>query len=545
MSEYNNKKIQIFLPLVIAISIVFGVLLSFVFTKHQNINDFLSTDLPQDKLTTVINYVESQYVDTINRKELEEIAIPKFLESLDPHTTYSSAEETKEMEEELQGNFEGIGVQFNIFKDTVYVVKVIEGGPSEFSGVFAGDRIVKVNDSLIAGVGINNDKVMKLLKGPGGSKVTIDIKRKGNENLIPITIKRGNIPISSIDAHYMIDKNTGYIKISSFSLFTYQDFLNTVSTMKRKGINALVVDLRNNSGGYLSAATNMIDEFLEAGKMIVYTEGRARDRVNFLSTKERSEFVDLKIAVLVDDFSASASEIFAGAIQDNDRGTIIGRRTFGKGLVQEAKIFNDGSMIRLTTARYYTPSGRCIQKPYGKDVSDYYSEIANRFYHGEFIEKDSINFKDSIIYYTSGGRKVYGGGGIMPDIFVPIDTAGYSPLFGEINKKNLTYNFALEYVDKNRNKLLTVRNINEIQKFLNSNNAFEEFWGYISKNNVIIKSDELKISKIYIENNLSAYIARQVLDENAFYEIANKFDPSIDSAMVVFRTSSINTLKVK
>jgi carboxyl-terminal processing protease len=535
MSGYNNKKIQIFLPLIITISVIFGIFLSAFFLK-QPVERIIAREFSNDKLNMIINYVESQYVDEVNRKELEELAIPKFLEALDPHTTYSSPEETKRMEEELYGNFEGIGVQFNIFKDTVFVVKVIEGGPSESSGVFAGDRIVKVNDSIIAGVGISNDKVMKLLKGPGGSRVTIEVKRKGNNNLIPITIKRGNIPISSIDAYYLIDKNTGYIKISSFSRNTYAEFHNAVSNMRKAGINSLVIDLRDNTGGYLNSATNMVDEFLDAGELIVYTEGRARGKTNVFSTSERNSFTDMNIAVLMDDFSASASEIFAGAIQDNDRGFIIGRRSFGKGLVQEATTFNDGSMIRLTTARYYTPSGRSIQKPYGEGIDDYYSDIYNRYYHGEFLEKDSISFNDSLIYHTSKGRKVYGGGGIMPDIFVPIDTAGYTPLFGEINRKNLTYKFSLEYVDENRNNLLSVRNLNELKSFMNKTDVFEKFWKYVKDNNVKIKSEELEISKTYIENYFLAYVARQVLDENAFYEIANRFDPSIDSALVVFKT---------
>lgn len=535
MSEYNNKKLQVLLPLIIAVSIVSGIVIAGLFNKK--VSQIINNQSSNSKLNMVLNYVESEYVDAVNLKELEELAIPKFLEALDPHTTYSSAEETKKMEEELEGNFEGIGVQFNIFKDTIYVVKVIEGGPSEKFGLFAGDRIVKVNDSIIAGVGITNDKVMKLLKGPGGSEVKIEVKRKGNKNLIPITIQRGSIPISSIDAYYVIDKKIGYIKISSFSRNTYLEFTNAVLKMKKIGITSVVVDLRNNSGGYMNAATNMIDEFLEAGKMIVYTNGRARGKKEVLSTNNKRSFVDLNIVVLIDDFSASASEIFAGAIQDNDRGFVIGRRSFGKGLVQEAINFDDGSMMRLTTARYYIPSGRSIQKPYGKGVDDYFSDIYNRYAHGEFLEKDSISFNDTLVYYTSLGRKVYGGGGVMPDIFVPIDTAGYSKLYSDINKKNIPYQFAIQYIDDNRSKMQSIISIKDLYNFLKVNNSLEKFWNYVSDNGVQINSGDLSISKIYIENTLIAYIARQVLDENAFFEIANKYDPALDSALNVIKTN--------
>lgn len=535
MTKYNNKKIQIFLPVIICISIIAGIIIGGLVNPIRS--NYITINPKKDKLNMIIDYVDAEYVDKVNIQELEELAIPKFLEALDPHTVYFSAAETKRMEEELEGNFDGIGVQFTIIKDTVCVINVIEGGPSEHYGVFAGDRIVKVNDSLIAGVKINNEKVMKLLKGPSNSKVKIDVKRKGSEELIPITINRGSIPLYSIDAYYAIDQNTGYIKINNFSRTTYVEFMQAIAKLRRTGINSIIVDLRNNSGGFLHTATDVIDEFLPTGEMIVYTEGRARGRKEILSTNNHNSCTDLELIVLIDDFSASASEIFAGAIQDNDRGFIIGRRSFGKGLVQEATTFSDGSMLRLTTARYYTPSGRSIQKSYESGASDYHSDIYNRYMHGEFMEKDSISFNDSLAYYTLMGRKVYGGGGIMPDIFVPIDTLGYTNLYGNISRKNLEYLYAFQYVDDNRNKLQYVKNLTSLQDFMNDDKAYDKFWNYVIDNNVKVIPAEKEISGKHIENNFLGYVARQVLGDNEFYEVINKTDIVIDSALTVIRTN--------
>jgi carboxyl-terminal processing protease len=535
MTAYKNKKNQIFLPLIIATSVIAGIIIGEILKPDES--GYLSVkSQKEDKLNTIINYVESEYVDEIDRAKLEEMAIPKFLEALDPHTSYYTAEDTKRMEEELEGNFDGIGVQFTVIKDTVCVINVIKGGPSEYYGVFAGDRIIKVNNSVIAGVKITNDEVMKQLKGPSNSTVTIEVKRRGAKDLIPITIKRGSIPLYSIDAHYKIDDNIGYIKINNFARTTYSEFMNAIANLRRGRITSLIVDLRGNTGGYLHAATDVIDEFLLGDKMIVYTEGRARGRKEITSTNKQNSCVNLDLVVLIDDFSASASEIFAGAIQDNDRGFVIGRRSFGKGLVQEANVFNDGSMIRLTTARYYTPSGRSIQKPYNNGTNDYYSDIYNRYIHGEFLEKDSISFKDTIVYYTSLKREVYGGGGIMPDIFVPIDTSSYTPMYSSINKKNLEYIYAFQYVDNNRSKLKHIRNLDDLKEFMKDDDAYTKLWNYIENNGVKVTLHDKKISQKQIENNFLAYITRQVLDENNFYRVNNSMDIVVSSALNVLKT---------
>lgn len=535
MKEYNNTRFSIILPVVISLSVITGIMIAEIFNK-SNTNSSILIAPEKDKLDMVIDYVANEYVDEVSREELSEIAIPKFLESLDPHTVYFTAEEAKSMEEELEGNFEGIGIQFNIFRDTVLVVNVIKDGPSEQSGLKAGDRIVKVNDTLVAGVGITNDDVMSKLKGPGGSIVTLKIFRRGLKELIPIKIQRGEIPLRSVDAYYKITDKTGYIKITSFSRNTHTQFIDAVFTMKKEGITSLIIDLRNNSGGYLNSATDIVDEFLENGKMIVYTQGRARGKKVINATTKRSACAELEVVVLIDDFSASAAEILAGAIQDNDRGFIIGRRSYGKGLVQESTTFDDGSVIRLTTSRYYTPSGRCIQKSYENGLDEYYAEVYNRYLHGEFMVKDSIPINDSLIFRTTKGRPVYGGGGIMPDIFVPIDTAGYSKLYSEISKNALEYTFSIEYVDKNRDTLQSIDNINGLLTYLKNDGMMQKFWAYVSASGITVRQRDVYVSGKYIENNVKAYIARQILGDSSFYQIENTIDPVIDTALNVIKT---------
>ncbi len=530
MSKPNNSKFNIILPIVISVSLVTGILIAEVLNKSNTSQSIL---IPQnkDKLNMVVDYVANEYVDEVSRDELAEIAIPKFLETLDPHTVYFTSDEAKAVEEELKGQFDGIGVQFNIYRDTVLVVNVIKGGPSEKYGLKDGDRIVAVNDSVIAGIGINNEEVMGHLKGIGGTKVELDVYRRGEEDLIPIAIVRGSIPLRSVDAFYMVNSNTGYIKISSFSSNTHNQFVDAVFKLRKKGVETIIVDLRNNSGGYLTSATDIIDEFLESGEQIVYTEGNARPKSTTSSTKKRSVCLDLGIIVLIDEFSASASEILAGAIQDNDRGFVIGRRSYGKGLVQESTTFDDGSIIRLTIARYYTPSGRCIQKSYENGMDEYYADIYNRYTHGEFLEQDSISLNDSLIYRTKMGRPVFGGGGIMPDVFVPIDTAGYTDLYGAINRKNLAYYFSIDYIDSNREQLREIDNLDDLKVFLSDNGAVQKFWSFVTTRGVVVNAQERAISGLYIDNNVIAYIARQVLGDNEFYEVANRFDPVMDSAL--------------
>ncbi|MBN2776607.1 MAG: S41 family peptidase [Bacteroidales bacterium] len=530
MNKYKNTRFSIVLPLVISFSIVLGIIIAEVLNKGNTSKSILISP-PKDKLNMVVDYVANEYVDKVDRDYLAEIAIPKFLETLDPHTVYFTADEAKAVEEELQGEFSGIGVQFNIFRDTVLVVSVIPGGPSEKYGLKDGDRIVMVNDSIIAGIGITNNDVMSMLKGTSGTKVKLKVKRKDQDNLIEYNVVRGSIPLRSIDGFYIIDEKIGYVKISTFSRNTHNQFIDAVFKMRRKGIESVIIDLRNNSGGYLNSATDIIDEFFESGKTLVYTEGNSRPKNVISSTKKRSACLDLDIVVLIDEFSASASEIVAGAIQDNDRGFVVGRRSYGKGLVQESTTFDDGSIIRLTTARYYTPSGRCIQKSYDEGIDEYYSDIYNRYAHGEFLEADSIHQIDSLIYYTNKGRAVYGGGGIMPDVFVPIDTIGYSNLYANISRANLEYYFAIEYVDNHRTELDEIESLEELKLFLSTRNVYGKFWQFIALQGINAKSSDVAISGKYIENGVVAYIARMVLGDDAFYEVANEYDVALDSAV--------------
>ncbi|HOK38430.1 MAG TPA: S41 family peptidase [Bacteroidales bacterium] len=528
----TNSRFTILLPLIISLSLIAGIFLAEIFQKNAA-KQQIFVKPSKDKLSIIIDYVVSEYVDSVSRSELVEKVIPQFLENLDPHSMYFGPEEAKKVEEELEGNFGGIGIQFNIFRDTVLVVNVIKDGPSEKVGLKPGDRIVYVNDTLIASVKITNDEVMKKLRGEIGTYVNLKIKRRGVKDFINVKIKRGEIPLTSVDAFYLINSKTGYVKISSFSRNTHSQFIEAVFALRKKGISWLIVDLRNNSGGYLNAATDIIDEFFEAGKLLVYTQGRVRGRKNIMSTAKRNACVGLNVIVLIDDFSASASEIVAGAIQDHDRGFIIGRRSFGKGLVQESSTFDDGSIVRLTTARYYTPSGRCIQKPYDKGLDDYYSEVYKRFLHGEFTEKDSIVLNDSLLYYTVSGRPVYGGGGIMPDVFVPMDTSGFTKLYSEISKKNLEYLFAVEYVDNNRKNLEKIESVPLLIVHLNNDNVKSKFWNFVSKNGVKINSADLAKSGREIERTVYAFIARQVLGDSAFYQIYQESDPVINKAVEI------------
>ncbi|NQX99397.1 MAG: S41 family peptidase, partial [Flavobacteriales bacterium] len=418
----NNALLLIFLPLIIAGSIVLGIFLS-AFLTPSNVND-RTLIFPQNKrfntatkLNEILNFIENTYVDSVDKKELTEESIKSMLATLDPHSYYIPAKEFDGMNESLEGNFDGIGVEFRIKNDTVLIISPIANGPSDRLGIKAGDRIVKVDTTDIAGVGISNAGVIKLLKGPRGTKVNVEIIRQGSKKRKHFTITRDRIPIFSIDAPYMINDNTGYLKITRFSKNTYEEFIKASQGLKDRGMKNLIIDLRNNGGGILQAATKIADEILMKNKMIVYTDGRARNKEEYFSTN-KGILETTEIAIIINENSASASEILAGAIQDNDRGSIIGRRSFGKGLVQEQVQWPDGSALRLTVARYYTPTGRCIQKDYGTSLEDYHAEAYNRYDNGELLSADSIQFPDSLKFYTPEGKVVYGGGGIMPDIFV-------------------------------------------------------------------------------------------------------------------------------
>ncbi len=526
---FFNKMSKAGMPLVIALAIVLGM---YVQQKldNQRINILSRSKEPGSKLDAVLNYIDQEYVDTVDIPAIVEKTIPLVLEDLDPHSIYIPAKDVEAMNEPLEGNFDGIGVQFNIQKDTVTVVKTIFGGPSEKVGIKDGDRIVTVNDSLIAGNGITNDQVMKLLRGDKGTKVKVGIFRHGEDNLLNFTITRDQIPLYSVDASYMLDKKTGYIKISKFAKTTYKEFQDAVAKLKSDGMTQVIIDLRGNSGGFLTSAINIADEFLEKGKLIVYTEGKARPKSSYYATN-RTSCGDIKVTILIDEWSASASEIVSGAIQDNDRGLIVGRRSFGKGLVQEPVVFNDGSAMRLTIARYYTPSGRCIQRSYAKGQEDYYADIHKRFLNGEFLDKDSIQFPDSLKYFTSKGRVVYGGGGIMPDKFIPADTSGVSDYLEKVRRKGLEYQFSFEFTDNNREKLQSFKNLDDLVAYLDKQKLLDKFITFAAKNGVPYDKFGIKESGQTIEVQIKALIARNIFDNDGFYPVIKEIDKTLLEAL--------------
>ena len=441
------------MPLVIAVCVVVGILIGTFYAKHYGGTKLGIINGSSNKLNALLRVIDDQYVDTVNMTDLVEKAMPQILAELDPHSTYIPAQKLEEVNSELEGSFSGIGVQFTIQEDTIHINSVVPGGPSEKVGLMAGDRIVMVNDSLFVGKGLTNEKAMRNLKGPKGTTVKLGIKRASEKELLDFTITRGDIPQNTIDAAYMINDKFGYVQISKFGRTTHVELLNAIAQLTHKDCQGLIIDLRDNTGGYMEAATRMVNEFLPEGKLIVYTQGRKYPRMQEYANGTGS-CQKMPIVVLVNEGSASASEIFAGAIQDNDRGTIVGRRSFGKGLVQQPIDFSDGSAIRLTIARYYTPSGRCIQRPYENgNNSEYEMDWINRYEHGEFFSKDSIKLDEAQKYYTTLGRPVYGGGGIMPDVFVPQDTTGVSSYLIEVSNKGLILQFSFQYSDRNRSKL--------------------------------------------------------------------------------------------
>ena len=526
-----NKTQKIIYPLLLAfvgaVGIFIGSKIQQNITKSdlQNLRFFQS-----DKLSVITNMIEKDYVDTINKEELIEKVIPIVLDQLDPHTTYITAEEMRGVSEEMRGNFSGIGVQFIMQNDSVTVVDVVSGGPSQKLGIMAGDRIAKVNGADVSGVGLKSDSIVSLLKGRKGTVVNVGIHRPGFTNLLDFKIERDEIPLVSVDVSYMIDNEIGLIKVNRFAETTHEEFLQGIKDLASVGAKKLIVDLRGNSGGYLQAVFEMVDEFLPANKMIVYTEGKARPRNNYLST-ENGIWENGDLIVLIDEYSASASEIFAGAIQDNDRGLIVGRRSYGKGLVQEQIPFMDGSAVRLTVARFYTPSGRSIQKPYGDGNEEYRMDLYNRMIHNEMTQEDSIHFKDTLKYYTTGGRLVHGGGGIMPDFFVPADTTGVNEFYTSIVSKNLIYYYAFDYADQNRNALKSMKTAKEIENYLNQKNVFDLFFNHIKKSGIKYSAEDLAESRKLIESQLLAYIARNTIGDAGFYPIIYKIDPTVKKAI--------------
>jgi len=528
---YQNSKKDIVYPIVLALMLVVGIFIGIRFGNHNEKPNLLVYP-KSDKLSSVINYIQEEYVDTISMNTLVENSIPAILKNLDPHSVYIPASDFQTVNEPLEGGFDGIGIQFNMSNDTAVVINTIPGGPSERLGILAGDRIITVNGKNIAGIKFPFDSIPKLLKGPTGTHVKVGIKRSDVKELIDFEIIRDKIPINSVDVSYMASSDIGYIKITTFAKTTYAEFLHAIDKLRYLGMKKLIIDLRSNSGGYMDAATNIANEFLGKDQLIVYTQGKKRARQDIYSNGKGS-CQDLDLEILIDEFSASASEILAGAIQDNDRGKIIGRRSFGKGLVQEQIFFSDGSALRLTIARYYTPSGRSIQKPYKPGDDEYFNDISNRYIHGEFREADSIQFADSLKFQTVGGRTVYGGGGIMPDVFVPLDTVGITPYLQQVSRRNLIYRFAFAFTDKHRKESRSLKDFDSVNKFLNQFNLVGDFVQYAEQNGVKPNNSEIKESKLIIETQLKATIARNIIDSDGFYPYIQLIDETLLKAIEI------------
>jgi carboxyl-terminal processing protease len=495
------------------------------------------------KITELLRYLEYNYVDEIDLDSLQEEVISRTLESLDPHSSYIPISELQEVTESMQGNFEGIGVEFQIIKDTILVVSPISGGPSERQGILAGDKIVRVDTLNVAGVGFTNKDVLKTLKGKKGTEVLLFIKRKNIDRLLEFNIVRDRIPITSVDVSYMVRSEVGYIKVNRFSGTTDQEFISALSQLKKSGMKKLILDLRSNPGGYLSAAINMADEFLPSGRLIVYTEGNARSKRVYESTYQ-GQFQKESLVVLIDEGSASASEIVAGAIQDHDRGFIVGRRSFGKGLVQEQNQMSDGSAFRLTTARYFTPSGRSIQKPYSDDAEEYNQEASERYDRGELYYEDSVKVSDSLKYFTEKGRVVYGGGGIYPDYFIPMDSTGRSDWLFDLLAENIINTYAFDFVESQTSKLGMYKTPYEFQNdFLIEESQFLDFVKAAKEKGVEGSKSDIESSRAWVKRRIKALIARQLWSDEGFYRAINADDVMMNKALELLSGQNSDVLK--
>jgi carboxyl-terminal processing protease len=521
------------LDVIFAITVIALVLGAGIFTGmrlgSKSINHGLFKQ--DNKVSQTLNLILGSYVDSVSADKIEEEAINGMLKTLDPHSQYIPVSKLAAMNEPIEGNFSGIGVQFNMMNDTIMVVNTVAKGPSEKAGILAGDRIILVDGDTVAGVRMLNNDIVKRLKGKTGTKVKVGILRKGEPKLLTFEITRDKIPLFSVDAAYMLRPAIGYIKVNTFSKTTMEEFTKALAKLQEQGMHQLVLDLRNNSGGLIEPAIGMAELFLPEGKLIVYTQGNERARVDYSAKAKHTDYQQTELVLLINENSASASEIVSGALQDNDRGTIIGRRSFGKGLVQEQHTLVDGSALRLTVARYYTPTGRSIQKPYNNG-GDYFNDINDRYLHGEMEQADSIHFNDSLKYVTPQGKTVYGGGGIMPDIFVPMDTSFYSHYYGRVMRRGLVYRFALEYTDRYRAELAKTANYAALEEKLHQDDVLEQFIQYAAKQSVARNKKDLQISGATIENMLIAYIVRNIYDDS-FYPIINKQDNIVQKAVEI------------
>jgi carboxyl-terminal processing protease len=500
------------------------------------LNTFYSQSF-DNKIQQVLGLIDVGYVDPIDMDSINEEVIKEIIKQLDPHSSYISKEELEMVNSELSSTFSGIGIQFSIMNDTIQVASVISGGPSEGIGLLAGDKIVTVNDTAFTGKTVTNERVMNTLRGPKNTQVKLGIKRQGCADILNFTITRGDIPVHSVDANFIIPTKQGdkigFVRVSRFAENTYFEFITALAQLKYKGATSYIIDLRENTGGYMDQVILMVNEFLHRGDMIVYSEGRAIERYE-ATANGIGRFQKEKVVVLIDDFSASASEIFAGAIQDNDRGTIIGRRSFGKGLVQQQIPLDDGSAVRLTVARYYTPSGRCIQKPYKMgEQYNYEMELLDRYEHGEFFSQDSVHFTDTTTYYTKNGRKVMGGGGIMPDIFVGRDTTLYTPYFNIVSNLAYTYQFAYQYTDRHRQELNQYTTWQELEKHLLRANWVNEFIDYAQEKGIEPNYEEIAKSRPLLIRIVNAYIVRNILGDEGFYPLYERDDEITQRAVEV------------
>ena len=538
-------------PTITIIGLMIGFLIGNAVSNKVNAQRFYIQNgqlfqQPESKIDQVLNLIQAGYVDPINVDSISEEATKEVIKRLDPHSAYIPKEDLEMVNAELSASFSGVGIQFSIQNDTVQVVSVISGGPCEGVGVLAGDKIVMVNDSNFTGKTITNEKVMHALRGPKGTEVKLGIMRSGSDEVLHFNIVRGDIPVYSVDAKFIIEARgdkakgdealkIGFVRVSRFAEKTYDEFIAALATLKGQGATSYIIDLRENSGGYMDQAIKMANEFLSRGDMIVYSEGRAYPRYEAKATGS-GRFQREKFVVLIDNFSASASEIFAGAMQDNDRATIVGRRSFGKGLVQQQVPFSDGSALRLTVARYYTPSGRCIQKPYKLgEQEDYAQDLLDRFEHGEFFSADSVHFADSTVYYTKQGRKVMGGGGIMPDVFVGRDTTLNTPYYNRVVNRSYTYQFAYQYTNKHRAELSKYKDWQSLEKHLLKANWIPEFVAFAKEKGVEPNPEQLAKSEPLLIRLVNAYIVRNILNDEGFFPLYERDDEMTKKAVEVLR----------
>ena len=529
----NINKSNRFMPLLMALCVVVGILIGTFYANHFSGNRLNIINSGSNRLSNLLHIVDDQYVDKVNIDSLVDMAIPQILADLDPHSVYIPAKDAQAVTDDLKGSFSGVGIEFTIRKDTIHVQNVVKNGPAQRAGILAGDKIVSVDGKTFVGKVVTQDEAMRRLKGPKDTKVKIGVVRYGQKAVKYFTVTRGDIPQRSITATYMLDKSTGYIKIKNFGETTYPELLIALAQLSQERFSNLVIDLRDNGGGYMNSAVQMANEFLPKNKLIVYMQGRKSPRQDFRSDGHGS-YQKIPLIVLINEASASASEIFAGAMQDNDRATIIGRRSFGKGLVQQQIEFPDHSLIRLTIARYYTPSGRCIQKPYTLgDDKDYEQDLLTRYQHGEFFSQDSIKHTGPA-YHTGIGRVVYGGGGITPDIFVPEDTLGMTSYFKEASMSGLILQFAFTYTDDNRPKLNNFKEMMQLSDYLDSQNMVEQFANYADKRGLKRRNLLIRKSHKLLDRVIDSRIIYNMLDEQAWTQYINQDDPVIMKTLEVF-----------